>query len=104
MNCDNTHQYITSHYTLTCTTGSPIGLPCNINTSTALLSKYFFSLNQKTYTYIPDRKNEGYGPSVNAFDKLYNLVAQSQKKETNNSKKSKGKNGPKTRKRKKNKK
>lgn len=38
------------------------------------------------------------------FDKLYNLVAQSQKKETNNSKKNKGKNGPKTRKRKKNKK
>ena len=35
------------------------------------------------------------------FDKLYNLVAQSQKKETNDSKKNKEKTGPNTRKRKK---
>ena len=35
------------------------------------------------------------------FDKLYNLVAQSQKKESNDSKKNKEKNGAKTRKRKK---
>ena len=41
-------------------------------TSTALLKKYFLSLNQNVKTYIPDRKREGYGPSVKAFNKLIN--------------------------------
>jgi len=42
-------------------------------TSTALLSTYFKSLKLKFYTYIPDRKNEGYGPNLKAFEKLINL-------------------------------
>jgi len=42
-------------------------------TSTALLSKYFTSIKQKIHTYIPDRKNEGYGPNIPAFEKLINL-------------------------------
>ena len=43
-------------------------------TSTALLSIYFKSLNSKNKkTYIPDRKNEGYGPSIPAFEKLISL-------------------------------
>ncbi len=41
-------------------------------TSTALLSIYFKSLDQKVKTYIPDRKNEGYGPNIPAFEKLIN--------------------------------
>ena len=44
-------------------------------TSTALLSRYFISINQKIETYIPDRKNEGYGPNENGFDFLINLGA-----------------------------
>ncbi len=44
-------------------------------TSTALLSKYFLSINQNIKTYIPDRKNEGYGPSVLGFNNLINLGA-----------------------------
>ena len=39
-------------------------------TSTALLKLYFLSINQKIKTYIPDRKKEGYGPTVQAFDEL----------------------------------
>jgi len=39
-------------------------------TSTALLSKYFISINRKIITHIPDRKKEGYGPTINAFNKL----------------------------------
>jgi len=39
-------------------------------TSTALLSRYFLSINQKFTTYIPDRKKEGYGPNTKAFDIL----------------------------------
>ncbi len=39
-------------------------------TSTALLAKYFLSLNQKIKTYIPDRQKEGYGPSLSGFKKL----------------------------------
>ena len=39
-------------------------------TSTALLTKYFLSINQKIKTYIPDRKNEGYGPSIQGFKNL----------------------------------
>ena len=42
-------------------------------TSTALLYKYFTSIKQKIHTYIPDRKNEGYGPNIPAFEKLINL-------------------------------
>ena len=40
--------------------------------STALLSRYFISINQKIKTYIPDRKKEGYGPSVEGFNNLIN--------------------------------
>jgi len=43
--------------------------------STAILSKYFLSINQKIHTYIPDRKREGYGPSVLGFDSLIKLGA-----------------------------
>ena len=38
--------------------------------STALLAKYFTQINQKIKIYIPDRKNEGYGPSVSGFNFL----------------------------------
>ena len=43
-------------------------------TSTALLTRYFLSINQKIQTYIPDRKKEGYGPSVEGFNNLINWV------------------------------
>ena len=39
-------------------------------TSAALLSQYFLSLKQKIYTYIPDRKKEGYGPNVESFKRI----------------------------------
>ena len=39
-------------------------------TSTAILGNYFNEINQKIEIYIPDRKNEGYGPSKKAFEKL----------------------------------
>ena len=39
-------------------------------TSTALLGKYFDKLNLNYEIYIPDRKTEGYGPSVKGFKKL----------------------------------
>ena len=39
-------------------------------TSTALLCRYFLSINQKIKTYIPDRKKDGYGPSVSNFGEL----------------------------------
>ena len=39
-------------------------------TSTALLGKYFSKLNLLYEIYIPDRKKEGYGPSINAFKEL----------------------------------
>jgi len=42
-------------------------------TSTALLTRYFLSINQKIKTYIPDRIKEGYGPSVESFNNLINL-------------------------------
>jgi single-stranded-DNA-specific exonuclease len=42
-------------------------------TSTALLTRYFLSINQKIKTYIPDRKKEGYGPTINGFQSLINL-------------------------------
>ena len=38
--------------------------------STALLSKFFFSINLQNKFYIPDRNKEGYGPSKLGFDKL----------------------------------
>ena len=42
-------------------------------TSAALLSRYFLSIKQKIHTYIPDRKKEGYGPTVQSFNHLINL-------------------------------
>jgi len=39
-------------------------------TSTALLARYFLSINQKIKTYIPERKAEGYGPSLKSFQSL----------------------------------
>ena len=39
-------------------------------TSTALLGNYFNELNLNYEIYIPDRKKEGYGPSIKSFDKL----------------------------------
>ena len=42
-------------------------------TSTALLARYFLSINQKIQTYIPDRKREGYGPSIEGFNNLIKL-------------------------------
>ena len=47
-------------------------------TSTAVLGKYFESLNIPFEIYIPDRKNEGFGPNENAFlnfiEKEVNLI------------------------------
>ena len=39
-------------------------------TSTALLGKYFSELRLSYEIYIPDRKKEGYGPSIKSFEKL----------------------------------
>lgn len=39
-------------------------------TSTALLARYFLSINRKIKTYIPERVTEGYGPSPKSFEKL----------------------------------
>ncbi len=39
-------------------------------TSTALLGKFFEELGINYEVYIPDRKTEGYGPSINGFMKL----------------------------------
>ena len=41
-------------------------------TSTALLGNYLSELNLDYKTYIPDRKKEGYGPSVESFKELIN--------------------------------
>ena len=38
--------------------------------STALLARYFSLIKQNFKTYIPDRKKEGYGPSIKGFDTL----------------------------------
>ena len=38
--------------------------------STALLGKYFKHLNLDYEIYIPDRKTEGYGPSIKGFSEL----------------------------------
>ena len=42
-------------------------------TSTALLLRYFLLINHPTETYIPSRQKEGYGPSINGFNKLIKL-------------------------------
>jgi len=42
-------------------------------TSTALLLRYFLSINQKIHIHIPDRKKEGYGPTIKGFENLINL-------------------------------
>ena len=39
-------------------------------TSTAILGNYFNEINHEFQIYIPDRKTEGYGPSINGFEKL----------------------------------
>ena len=39
-------------------------------TSTALLGKYFSELNLQYEIYIPDRRKEGYGPSIKSFEQL----------------------------------
>ncbi len=39
-------------------------------TSTALLGKYFNELSIEYEIYIPDRRKEGYGPSIEGFKKL----------------------------------
>tara|TARA_A100001011_G_C14266971_1_gene825138 strand:+ start:160 stop:1944 length:1785 start_codon:yes stop_codon:yes gene_type:complete len=39
-------------------------------TATAILGRYFNSINQKCEIYIPDRQTEGYGPSEIGFSKL----------------------------------
>ena len=41
-------------------------------TSTALLGKYFTELKIPYEIYIPDRKKEGYGPTINSFKELIN--------------------------------
>ena len=41
-------------------------------TSTALLGNYFNELDLSYEIYIPDRKKEGYGPSINSFQHLIN--------------------------------
>jgi single-stranded-DNA-specific exonuclease len=41
-------------------------------TSTAILGKYFAELKSDFEIYIPDRKTEGYGPSIKGFKKLIN--------------------------------
>ena len=39
-------------------------------TSTALLGKYFSEIKTQYEIYIPDRKKEGYGPSIESFKEL----------------------------------
>ena len=41
-------------------------------TSTALLGKFFSALKILSEIYIPDRKKEGYGPSIKSFKELIN--------------------------------
>ena len=41
-------------------------------TSTAMLMRYFNHIKQNVEIYIPDRKKEGYGPNIDAFQKLIN--------------------------------
>jgi len=44
-------------------------------TSTAILSRYFLSINQKIKTYIPDRQKEGYGVSLLAIEYAAFVIA-----------------------------
>ena len=39
-------------------------------TATAILGKYFREINHSFETYIPDRKKEGYGPTIEGFENL----------------------------------
>ena len=39
-------------------------------TSTAVLGNFFNDINQQVEIYIPDRKTEGYGPSIKGFKSL----------------------------------
>ena len=41
-------------------------------TSTAILGNYFRKINHPFEIYIPDRKTEGYGPSIKGFENLIN--------------------------------
>ena len=41
-------------------------------TSTALLGKFFSELKMLSEIYIPDRKKEGYGPTIKSFEELIN--------------------------------
>ena len=41
--------------------------------STALLGNYFKEIKKPFHIYIPDRKKEGYGPSIESFKKLIDL-------------------------------
>ena len=47
-------------------------------TSTALLGQFFQKINHNFEIYIPDRRTEGYGPTINGFknliDKKVNLI------------------------------
>jgi len=38
--------------------------------ATALLINFFKKINQRYTFFIPDREKDGYGPSINSFDKL----------------------------------
>ena len=42
-------------------------------TSTALLAKYFSEIKQNFHIYVPDRKKEGYGPTIEGFNNLIKL-------------------------------
>ena len=44
-------------------------------TSTAVLARYFLSINQKVKIYIPERKTEGYGPTLKSFKNLIDAGA-----------------------------
>jgi len=41
--------------------------------ATALLTKYFSSIEVESVFYIPDRKKDGYGPNIDSFKKLISL-------------------------------
>ena len=43
--------------------------------STALLGQYFNEIKRSFKIYIPDRRSEGYGPSIKGFDNLINRGA-----------------------------
>ena len=43
--------------------------------ATALLKKYFKSINHPCITYIPDRQKDGYGPTIKTFEHIINKKA-----------------------------